>query len=466
LQAIIIDGSHRFKEKHRGRRIVLIDTPALDEGDLKTTFMIIGSIAKGFKASYGKFKKMALGGVVYLQDISSDRVIQPQLPAATVSKLNKELEGPNASAEALVEKTVLVTTKWSRQDERDFSKHHEAHEKRWESLKKIGAKIERLDSKDEVERAWQIVEGVLERADSQALQDSKSKPASQNWKNDPLLQSALTTDIVIPVMGATSAGKSSFINSFLSHLELAKRVQVGENLVSCTTELEPIVVEGQTNHWRRIRGHRIVIVDTPGFDDTYAEDFVILQRIAKWLEKSYRKKMVLGGVIFLHDISQDRFSGTARRNFELFKHLCGDSAFGQVVLVTSKWGRAVGRNLEKREQELKTDHWKTMLEGGARVERLVAGDEEASAWGVVRSILDTVEARAIQQTRSEGLQIQRELVNRHKFLPQTHAARELRTQLQQMLEAQTEMLALEADAVAGNAEVMAELQEQEEKHDG
>ncbi|RXW17097.1 hypothetical protein EST38_g8749 [Candolleomyces aberdarensis] len=264
-------------------------------------------------------------------------------------------------------------------------------------------------------------------------------------------------------MGATGAGKSSFINSLLHYLKLDKSVVVGEELVSCTSQLESIIIEGQTNHWKRIKGHRIVVVDTPGFDDTYVGDFVILQRIARWLEESYRKRMVLGGVIYLHDISQDRFSGTARRNLEMFNHLCGDSALDKVVLVTSKWGRAFGRNFEKREGELTTNHWKTMLEGHARVERLVAGEEDASAWGVVRSILDRVETRAIQQSRSEALQIQKELVNRRKFLPQTHAARELRTQLQQMLEAQTQMLALEADAVAGNAEAQAQLQEQEAK---
>ncbi|RXW12707.1 hypothetical protein EST38_g13147 [Candolleomyces aberdarensis] len=147
----------------------------------------------------------------------------------------------------------------------------------------------------------------------------------------------------------------------------------------------------------------------------------------------------------------------------MFNHLRSESALDKVVLVTSKWGRAFGRNLEKREGELRNRHWKPMIDGGARVKRLVAGQEQASAWGIVHSILDTVETRAIQQSRSETLQIQKELINRPKFLPQTHAGRELRTQLQQMLEAQIQMLALEADAVAGSAEAQAQLKEQEEK---
>ncbi|RXW13061.1 hypothetical protein EST38_g12793 [Candolleomyces aberdarensis] len=265
------------------------------------------------------------------------------------------------------------------------------------------------------------------------------------------------------IMGATGAGKSSFINSVLRHLGSNRRVQVGEELVSCTSQLESVIVDGQIDHWRPVKGYRIVLVDTPGLDDTYIGDFAILQRIARWLEESCRERMVLGGVVYLHDISQNRFTGAARRNLEIFNHLCGDSALDNVVLVTSKWGRAPGREIEKREGELKNNHWKTMLDGKARVERLVAGEEDASAWGVVRSILDKVETRAIQQPMSEALLIQKELTNCRKCPPQTHAAGELRTQLQQMLEAQTQMLALEADAVAWSVEAQAQLQGQEEK---
>ena len=77
-----------------------------------------------------------------------------------------------------------------------------------------------------------------------------------------------------------------FLNSFLSFLGDQKRLPVGDKLVACTSQLESIVLEGLTNPWRRIKGRRVVMVDTPGFDDTYAGDFEILQRIARWLEES------------------------------------------------------------------------------------------------------------------------------------------------------------------------------------
>ncbi|RXW12389.1 hypothetical protein EST38_g13466 [Candolleomyces aberdarensis] len=300
---------------------------------------------------------------------------------------------------------------------------------------------------------------------SVAPQDAKNGLGLGDAKNDTIFRDAQETDIVIPIMGPPGAGKSSFINSLLRHLGSPRHVKVGENLssTSCTREVESIIIEGQTNHWKRIKDHRVVLVDTPGFGDTQSEDFEVLQRIARGLEQSYRKKMVLGGVIYMHDISQDQFVGIDRRNLEMFNHLCGDSALDKVVLVTSKWGRASQQDFDKREGELKGKQWKTMIDGGARVERLVAGEEQASAWGIVRSILDRVETREIQQTKSEGLQIQRELVNRQKYLPQTHAARELRAQLEQMIEAQTRMLVLEADAAAGNEEAKAQLLEKEAK---
>ncbi|KAJ2932714.1 hypothetical protein H1R20_g4381, partial [Candolleomyces eurysporus] len=107
-----------------------------------------------------------------------------------------------------------------------------------------------------------------------------------NYSADTALTDARETDIVIPIMGTTGAGKSSFINSLLRQVGNRRRFEVGSALASCTNHLESVVIEGQTNNWKRIRGHRIVIVDTPGFDDTYTGDYETLQRIARWLEES------------------------------------------------------------------------------------------------------------------------------------------------------------------------------------
>ena len=62
-------------------------------------------------------------------------------------------------------------------------------------------------------------------------------------------------------------------------------VTVGHDLNSCTAQLTPVF-------WpipepAHLQGKRLVLVDTPGFDDTYTSDSEILRRIAIWLASSY-----------------------------------------------------------------------------------------------------------------------------------------------------------------------------------
>ncbi|RXW12712.1 hypothetical protein EST38_g13143 [Candolleomyces aberdarensis] len=455
-QYVVLDSSCRPELKYFGdRRLIFVDTPGLDGTDPVGNNQVIGDIVKWFKSSYGC--RISFRGVVYLQDISEAR--SPQLAKNMVERLWEISRDPKMTAKELKERTLLVTTKWSRAAQgnchkEDFEKTENILKKHWKPMEDAGAQIQRLEAGSEEKSAWQIIRSMLEKADHEP-----SARASKPWN----LEDARETDIVILIMGPTGAGKSSFINRFLSFLGDPRRVKVGDDLVSCTSQPESIVFDCLTDHWKRIKGHRIVVVDTPGFDDTYVDDFEVLKRISKWLEQSYRTSTVIGGVIYLHDISQEKFSGTARRNLEVFKRLCGEPSLDKVALVTAKWGRAFGRNLETREDELKTKHWKTMLDGGAKVERLDADHEEEATWKIVRYILDKAEKRAIEQVKSEGLEIQRELVQRHKLVPQTQAGRELRHQLEEMLQAQRQMLEWEGDAISGDANAKAQLDEAEKK---
>jgi hypothetical protein len=60
---------------------------------------------------------------------------------------------------------------------------------------------------------------------------------------------------------------------------------VGHGITSCTSKLEYAIVDPIPNH-PALSGHRLVIVDTPGFDDTYEDDLEILRRISVWLASS------------------------------------------------------------------------------------------------------------------------------------------------------------------------------------
>ena len=59
-------------------------------------------------------------------------------------------------------------------------------------------------------------------------------------------------------------------------------MKVGHDLNSCTTELHPVVIT-----YPQPGGQRLVMVDTPGFDDTYMPDSEILRRIALWLATAW-----------------------------------------------------------------------------------------------------------------------------------------------------------------------------------
>ena len=56
---------------------------------------------------------------------------------------------------------------------------------------------------------------------------------------------------------------------------------VGHDLQSTTASIQHVVIPHPTDG-----GRRIILVDTPGFDDTYVDDAEILKRIALWLARS------------------------------------------------------------------------------------------------------------------------------------------------------------------------------------
>jgi len=194
------------------------------------------------------------------------------------------------------------------------------------------------------------------------------------------------------------------------------------------------------------------------------DDAQILKRIAQWLENSYRNKMYLGGILYLHDISIKKFTGTARKNLELFSRLCGSAAISKVVLVTTCWGTSEQVHEDKREAELKSTHWGPLIRQGAEVQRFlrVVNDRDP-AWQIIDIFLNRI---AIPQKASthESLQIQIELVDRHLIIPETEAGKELRYTLKQLLDIQKEAAALEAQlAKGGDSDAKAKLEEAKTK---
>ena len=130
----------------------------------------------------------------------------------------------------------------------------------------------------------------------------------------------------------------------------------------------------------------------------------------------------LSGVIYIHRISDERFTGMAGRNFKMFRELCGDSTLRNVVLVTNMWGKVAQEDGEEREEELVTDFFKPVLDKGAQIARYYNTIE--SAHEIIRHII---------RNRPAPLQIQRELVDEGRDINDTAAGEAINKELNEQI---------------------------------
>ena len=141
--------------------------------------------------------------------------------------------------------------------------------------------------------------------------------------------------------------------------------------------------------------------------------------------------MTLGGVIYLLSIA-DRMKGTTRRNLDTFHRLCGDKALSKVVLGTTKWGEVDEGIGEMREQELADTFWSPMTAAGSKMLRFDRTERSARAF--LKTILDQLEFGEIGKTNDNVLQIQNEIVDLDRKIPETTAGTEMRYTLEQLRE--------------------------------
>ncbi|KAH7908655.1 P-loop containing nucleoside triphosphate hydrolase protein [Hygrophoropsis aurantiaca] len=284
------------------------------------------------------------------------------------------------------------------------------------------------------------------------MTSTSKKVRRRIWKGkeqkatDTVLKDGRKDDIIIPIMGPTGVGKSSFINTAIGR----DVTTVGHDLKSCTAEIVHAITPYPSDPTRRV-----VFVDTPGFDDTYVDDSEILRRIAVWLARSYSDEMKLAGVIYLHEISQTRMLGTSRKNLLMFRKLCGNDALKNIILATTKWGDVEEDAGVSREEQLKNTFWKDMIGHGSRMHQF--RDSQESAWQIVDMIAVTEPL--------DALQIQKELVDLHKILPETDAGNSMRTALNELMEThkKTVMQLQNADGLQEDEDLQRKLQDTETK---
>ncbi|GLB39634.1 putative 50S ribosome-binding GTPase [Lyophyllum shimeji] len=179
-------------------------------------------------------------------------------------------------------------------------------------------------------------------------------------------------DIVIPIMGITGSGKSTFINTLVPEAKLA----VGGDVDPCTQSVQPAIIAHPNDAERRV-----VFIDTPGLDNTSCPDEKILRQITDWLRQFYKDRK-LAGIIYLFEISQARVkSSYVLKNLKHFDLSCGDIATKNVILASTKWAR----NFTDKEVLLLREKELAGIRPGSRVYRFE--DSHESAWAIVNLIL-------------------------------------------------------------------------------
>lgn len=141
-------------------------------------------------------------------------------------------------------------------------------------------------------------------------------------------------------------------------------------------------------------------------------------------ERSYRYEggSELAGIIYLHRISDARFSGAAGHNLKMFRKLCGDSTLRNVILATNMWEEVTLTVGEARERELAQEFLKPILDKGAKFVR--HHNTAESAHGIIRCIM---------KNQPTALQIQRELIDERKDITDTSAGQVLKKELDEQI---------------------------------
>ncbi|KAF8811034.1 hypothetical protein BYT27DRAFT_7185143 [Phlegmacium glaucopus] len=186
-------------------------------------------------------------------------------------------------------------------------------------------------------------------------------------------------DIVIVVIGPSGVGKSTFINTAAEQSLL----KVNRGLDPCTTKVEhvrcAIQFEGRTK--------QVVFVDTPAFPDPGDCDEMVAgldveMKIREWSKQTFGKKIKVTGVLYLHDITQNRMTQPPH---QLFQKLCGDGFHARVLLVTTMWEKLKNLNDGERRRKTLEGHWREIIDRGSAVVRHHGTKE--SAWNVVQTLV-------------------------------------------------------------------------------
>lgn len=138
----------------------------------------------------------------------------------------------------------------------------------------------------------------------------------------------------------------------------------------------------------------MLLLDTPGFDDSARDNLEVLNEIMSHLYSLalQPEDFAMRGVVFLHDISETRFGGSQKKTLGILKALLGDANLGNVVVGTTMWDAKRYKQQEQRERALQDEQWR----GVHKTMRLPHGDKGA-AENIIRELLKREPALLLAQ---------------------------------------------------------------------
>lgn len=150
----------------------------------------------------------------------------------------------------------------------------------------------------------------------------------------------------------------------------------------------------------------IWLIDTPGFNDTNKANVQVLGDIASFLcTFCSNHNLIIGGVLYIHRITDIRMSNSSLKSLRIFEALCGDACFEDVTVVTTMWDmlhtQEAVQAAENREVTLQSrqDFFARLIQGGARYARHT--DTRTSSIDIVENL--------VKRNRKVSLAMQKEL---------------------------------------------------------